>query len=133
MAQFCGLILNFAGGMEEGALWRLCASSRSGKPPQCFSWFRAPPMASDNFFSKMSTKPGMLSTMSVRPSTFPVKRLSTTSGKGQKSVNQNQEKTALEKHSFSLSEIKTFGPKFGFFIKRFVELNLFIYFCTEML
>jgi hypothetical protein len=41
----------------------------------------------------MSTKPGMLSTMSGRLSTYPVKRLSTTSGNKQKTVNRNQEKT----------------------------------------
>ncbi len=28
MKQVCRLISNFAGGMEAGALWRLCASSR---------------------------------------------------------------------------------------------------------
>ena len=28
MARVCELIRNFAGGMEAGALWRLCASSR---------------------------------------------------------------------------------------------------------
>ena len=28
MRQVCRLISNFAGGMEAGALWRLCASSR---------------------------------------------------------------------------------------------------------
>ncbi len=28
MRQVCRLISNFAGGMEAGTLWRLCASSR---------------------------------------------------------------------------------------------------------
>ena len=28
MREVCRLISNFAGGMEAGALWRLCASSR---------------------------------------------------------------------------------------------------------
>ena len=46
-----------------------------------------------NTFRKMSTKPGTLSTMSGRPSTYSVNRLSTTSGIVQKTVNQNQEKT----------------------------------------
>ena len=39
MAKVCEIILNFADETETPALWRLCASSRSGEPPQCFSWF----------------------------------------------------------------------------------------------
>ena len=41
----------------------------------------------------MSTESGTLSTMSGRMSICPVKRLSTTSGNKQKTVNRNQEKT----------------------------------------
>jgi len=36
MARVYGLILNFAGGMEAEALWRLCASSRKANHRSVF-------------------------------------------------------------------------------------------------
>ena len=42
MARVCELIPNFAGGMEAGALWRLCASSRLANHRSVFHglWLR---------------------------------------------------------------------------------------------
>ena len=42
MTRVCRLIPNFAGGMEAGALWRLCASSREANLRSVFHglWLR---------------------------------------------------------------------------------------------
>ena len=42
MTRVCRLIPNFAGGMEAGALWRLCASSRKANHRSVFHdlWLR---------------------------------------------------------------------------------------------
>ena len=68
----------------------------------------------------MSTKPGMLSTMSGRLSTYPVKRLSTTSGNKQKTVNRNQEKT-LNHDSYDRWQF------FEFERKRVISIYILIY------
>ena len=67
------LIPNFAGGMPEGTLWRLCASSRLANHRSVFhgcQYFQE----KDNLFSKGVNDFRKLSTYSG-------KRLSTTSGK----------------------------------------------------
>ena len=85
MSIVCRLIHNFAGGMSEDALWRLCASSREANPRSVFhscQHFQE----KDNLFRKDVNDSSKVSTCSE-------KRLSTTSGKRSKTVNQNQEKT----------------------------------------
>ena len=85
MCRVCRLIPNFADGMSEDTLWRLCASSRLANHRSVFhscQHFQE----KDNLFSKGVNDSSKVSTCSG-------KRLSTTSGKEQKTVNQNQEKT----------------------------------------
>ncbi len=86
MNRICRLIHNFASGMPEGTLWRLCASSRLANHRSVFhscQHFQE----KDNLFRKSVNDSRKMSTCSE-------KRLSTTSGKRAKTVNQNQEKTA---------------------------------------
>ena len=85
MSRVCILIPNFAGGMSEDALWRLCASSRLASHRSVFHGCQLF-QEKDNLFRKGVNDSRKLSTCSE-------KRLSTTSGKRAKIVNQNQEKT----------------------------------------
>jgi hypothetical protein len=85
MCRVYGLIHNFAGGMPEDALWRLCASSRMANHRSVFHSCQLF-QEKDNLFSKSVNDSSKVSTCSG-------KRLSTTSGKEQKTVNHNQEKT----------------------------------------
>ena len=86
MSRVCRLIANFAGGMSEDALWRLCASGRLANHRSVFHGCQQL-QEKDNLFSKGVNDSSKLSTYSE-------KRLSTTSGKRAKTVNQNQEKTS---------------------------------------
>ena len=88
MSRVCRLIPNFAGGMSEDALWRLCASSRLANHRSVFHslWLRLYEcqqfQEKVNLFSK-----GVNDSRKV--TTYSGKRLSTTSGKRAKTVNQN--------------------------------------------
>ena len=85
MRRVCRLIHNFAGGMSEDALWRLCASSREANHRSVFH-------SCQHFQEKVNLfRKGVNDSSKV--STCSEKRLSTTSGKRSKTVNQNQEKT----------------------------------------
>ena len=92
MSKVCRLIINFAGGMQEDALWRLCASSRLANHRSVFHelWLRQCEcqhfQEKDNLSSKDVNDSSKVSTRSGN-------QLSTTSGKRSKTVNQNQEKT----------------------------------------
>ena len=85
MSRIFRLIHNFACGMPEGTLWRLCASSRPANHRSVFHGCQ-PFQEKDNLFSKGVNDSRKMSTCSG-------KQLSTISGKEQKTVNQNQEKT----------------------------------------
>ena len=85
MNRICRLIPNFADGMLENTLWRLCASSRLANHRSVFhSCQRLQEKV--NLFSKGVNDSRKVSTCSG-------KQLSTTSGKNKKTVNRNQEKT----------------------------------------
>ena len=71
MNRVCRLIHNFAGGMPEGALWRLCASSRLANHRSVFHSCQRI-QEKDNLFSKGVNDSSKLSTYSGE-------RLSTTS------------------------------------------------------
>ena len=75
MNRISRLIHNFAGGMLEGTLWRLCASSRLANHRSVFHSCQQF-QEKDNLFSKGVNVSSKLSTNSGN-------RLSTTSGKKQ--------------------------------------------------
>ena len=75
MNRICRLIHNFAGGMLEGTLWRLCASSRLANHRSVFHSCQQF-LEKDNLFSKGVNVSSKLSTNLGN-------RLSTTSGKKQ--------------------------------------------------
>ena len=76
MNRICRLIHNFAGGMLEGTLWRLCASSRLANHRSVFHSCQQF-QEKDNLFSKGVNVSSKLSTNSGN-------RLSTTSEKNNK-------------------------------------------------
>ena len=76
MNRICRLIPNFAGGMLENALWRLCASSRLANHRSVFHSCQLV-QEKDNLFSKSVNPIRKVSTCSG-------KQLSTTSGKSKK-------------------------------------------------
>ena len=98
MNRICRLIPNFAGGMLENTLWRLCASSRLANHRSVFNSCQLF-QEKVNLFSKGVND-------SSKVSTYSVKRLSTTSGKRGKTVNQNQEK-AVQWYISSFAFLKT--------------------------
>ena len=73
MNRICRLIPNFAGGMLENTLWRLCASSRLANHRSVFHSCKQF-QEKDNLFSKDVNDSSKVSTCSV-------KQLSTTSVK----------------------------------------------------
>ena len=81
MSRIFRLTHNFACGMPEGTLWRFCASSRLANHRSVFHDCQLI-QEKVNLFSKGVNDARKMSTYSV-------KRLSTTSGKRAKTVNQN--------------------------------------------
>ena len=74
MSRFCRLIPNFAGGMSEGTLWRLCASSRLANHRSVFHGCKLF-QEKVNLFSKGVNNSSKVSTLSGKQlSTKSVKR-----------------------------------------------------------
>ena len=98
MSRVCRLIPNFAGGMSEDALWRLCASSRLANRRSVFHGCQL-------FQEKVNLFSNGVNDSS-KVTTYSGKRLSTTSGKRAKTINRNQEKTDTNKKILTDSNIK---------------------------